>query len=204
MRCNTPYESLVDYQDCKLEQVAADEIRTHLGSCADCARMVADLGRLVPDLRGALAMPGPSQRAIEYARMLPRRLMEESRPSIGVRIASLMRDSRTRLGAAGARGEAPRAVQLLYEADSYLLHVWQERSSGQNWSIIGEALVREGGEPALVDSVLLTGSDGISQAALFTDDQFRLQGVANGAYRLQVSLPDADITVPYLLIGASD
>lgn len=203
-KCNIPLETLLDYQEGRLDAAATAQMQTHLTECAACAAQLSAFGRLLPSMREAHRYHA-SESALERARALYReRFQEAAAPSLSERIALVARllfDGRQNVALAGARGEAGESFHLVYGADGVDLDLWQEREVGGVWAMFGQAL-RADGEAMTPESVSLQGVDGVTRAATLEGSDFHLDAVSPGLYRLEIELPDAQIVVPELSIGA--
>jgi hypothetical protein len=203
-KCKIALETLLDYQEGRLDAAATAQMQTHISGCAACTAQLAAFGRLLPSMREAHQYHAPES-ALERARALYReRFQAAAAPSLSERIAlvaQLLFDGRQSVALAGARGEAGESFHLVYGAEGVDLDLWQERETGGAWATFGQAL-RADGEAMTPESVSLQGADGVTRAATLEGSDFHLDAVPPGRYRLEIELPGAQVVVPELSIGA--
>lgn len=199
IRCGITFETLVDLQEMRLDEQTTARVQAHLeAGCPECAARLAQIARTFSALAQAERIHAPES-ALERARALYReRFRAPERPSL---LARLLFDGRGQLALAGARGASAEAFHLVYQAKPYDIDLWQELTEEGGWYIMGQAL-RSEGEAVTPETVTLVADNGETRTATQEEGEFHLDAVEAGVYRLEVNLPDAQIIVPDLSIGA--
>jgi hypothetical protein len=200
MNCPS-FERLVDFLDKRLDEREAATVATHLAtSCAACAetRNWYDRVRLVAADDDSVAPPSwvfkRALRVFDTQRHRPR-LTER----IGQAIASLVFDSFARPALVGVRSTETSNRQLLYRAGDYSVDLQIAPSEHSRADLIGQVLKE--GEPSF-ESVsglnLEIARKGQVVFSVITDEmgEFKVSGIEQGVYDLQVQLPKGGITVP--------
>lgn len=203
-RCRIPFEAILDYQEGRAAGELAERIQAHLADdCANCRRHLARWERLLGVMKEADRWHAPEsvlERA--YAILEERYRPPAPVPSLTTRIARLLFDSRTNLALAGARGEAGQEVQLVYGTEGYDVNLWTEAQENGRWYLIGQALAHPDRTAVLPEQVLLTAQDGTNLTATLETNEFHLEALTPGVYVLHVQLPDCEIVVSDVTVGA--
>jgi hypothetical protein len=203
--CNLSFETLADYYEGRADAEASRRIRAHLeAGCAHCQSRLAWLTEFLPALHSATTAPepAPSEAALAYARNLIRgRTPVPARPSLPVRIAQLLFDSRQAPALAGARGEGGQTARSLYATDDHYIDLWEERAQEGHYYLIGQVLPKAGGDPLLPESALLIQADGRTLTAQSEGTEFHVPAAPAGTYQLRLRLGAAEILMPEVVIG---
>jgi anti-sigma factor RsiW len=191
-----PFCRLVDLVDGRLGAEDQAEIDQHLQICSRCASEGAWLGRVIGLMR-ADESKNPPAHVVAEAKRLFRTLSNPAGPGPRQQIAaSLHFDSMQAPAAMGLRAGASAERQMLFATEEYLVDL-RIAPSGELWIVSGQLLGAEAGE-----QVVLRGPIQMAQAPLNDTSEFVLPPAPPGSYTLTVRLPDADITIVDLELGA--
>jgi hypothetical protein len=134
--------------------------------------------------------------AIAAAKGIFQRSRQAASPAHRQLSAMLRFDSRHAPAPAGMRAAGQPDRQMLFAAAEFLLEL-RIASRGPLWVISGQLLGAEQGE-----QVELRGPAWMSQTPLNDVSEFMLPPVPSGSYTLTVQLPELDITIAGLELGA--
>jgi hypothetical protein len=197
------FETLADLEEGRLPQAEAARLGAHAGSCASCRERLGWLSSYLPTLRQALARetPQPSASAVAFARSLARRIpVSRPNPLVALRVARLVFDTR-HAAPSGARGERDGAVQRLFETESHVIDLWEEREASRQVYLIGQAHTRAEGAAAAPASATAIGMGGARQAARLDGAEFHFESLSPGNYHLHLCLPGEEALLMDLEIG---
>ena len=202
-RCPIRFATLADYHEGRADAQTSARVRAHLSAgCPACERRLAWLARVGDVLRASGALRHAPAPALERARALFReRSPTAARPFL---LARLVFDSRSVAAPAfAARGEENASVQLLFRTAEHDIDLWQERREDRSWYLIGQVLPRgEDAEAVAPGSAVLTDDGGAALAAVPEGSEFHLPAVPPGRYQLRLALPEGDVLVPDIVVGA--
>jgi hypothetical protein len=198
-RCRMPFESLVDYHDGRADDATAARIRDHISAgCAHCTSELAGIDKVLSTLAAAEdvhASEAVRQRAFNIFR---ERFMQPAKRSL---LARLVFDDRQDVAFAGARGDQAATFQMLFSTDEHDIDLYQERTDGGRWYVIGQVLPKQGGDPIVPETAVLTTQSGDTLTATMEPGEFHLAEAPAGIYSLRLILPDAEVTLPEVVVG---
>jgi anti-sigma factor RsiW len=192
-----PYGQLADYVDGDLPLVKRVDLETHLATCSRCSEELTHLEHLIRLMRTDTAEDAPSSvinRAVDLFRF---RKVTNSTTDLRRRIQAVLQfNSVGSAPAFGVRSGQPGAHQLLFSAAEYRIDLRIE-PSGQAWVVSGQVL---GGSTANGIAVL-KGPVDINQASINELNEFILQPVQAGSYKLLLNLGNFDVEMTEISIG---
>lgn len=200
---------MADYQEGRLDERAAAQVREHLEQeCLSCRQNLAWLQRTSTTLRQAHTVQVPRS-ALTRAHSLFR---ERFRPADAVPasssnpftawLARLQFDSRNSMPAlAGSRGAKREGTQLVYSTDIHDIDLFQELNAQGGWYLIGQVMPREGTAIIVPIEIILTERDGSRLAFIPQSEEFHLPSVPQGVYEISLHLADGEITLPSVGVG---
>ncbi len=202
MKCPS-FERLIDYLDNRLPEAEAAGVATHLAtSCADCAES-RDWYQLVRNAATSDDTVAPPPWVLKRAvRVFD---THRDRPKLAARIgqviAALVFDSFARPALAGVRSTETANRQLLYRAGDYSIDLQIAPSEHTRADLIGQILKE--GDPSF-ESVaglnfgIARGGETVFSALTDEMGEFKVSGIEQGIYDLQVELSEGSITVTNL------
>ena len=201
------FEQLIDYFDNRLEEAQASPVAEHLAAgCAACSETREWYAQLRETVATDDSVAPPAwvfKRAVrifDTERHSPR-LAER----IGNVLASLIFDSFARPALAGVRSSETTNRQLLYRAEDYGIDL-QIVPAGQNHAdLIGQVLRENDPTFESVSGLTLRfAREGKSLLSTVTDErgEFKINGIAQGVYDLQIELTEGTISVAELPVTA--
>ena len=207
MKCPN-FEQLIDYLDNRLEGAQASRVADHLATgCTDCGEIREWFAQLRDTVSSDDSVAPPAwvfKRAI--------RIFDTERHSpklaerIGNAIAALIFDSFARPALAGVRSTETANRQLLYRAEDYGIDLQILPAEQNHADLIGQVL-REN-DPTFESVAGLTlrfAREGKALLSTVTDErgEFKINGIKQGVYDLQIELPEGSISVAELPVTAS-
>lgn len=189
------YETLVDLVDGRIAPDQRAHYQSHLSHCQQCATELNRVQRLLTRMNRDTSRDAPPF-AIARALQLFKPLAVAP-PERHSWLALLRFDSGlSPMPAVGLRSEQATARQLLYNVNEYDLDLRIE-PSGATWSITGQLL-----GPTARGAVALVSAEQRWQEPLNDLGEFSFSTLAVGEYQLIVTLPEADIAIPSLMLGS--
>ncbi|HEV2471245.1 MAG TPA: hypothetical protein VGS41_01175 [Chthonomonadales bacterium] len=201
--CTLPFDVLVDYWEGAADSATAERARLHLlGGCAVCSRRLDEIGRLLPALRKSGQFIHAPEPLISAASSLYReRHSNDRQPSLQVLIARLVYDSFRSPALTGARGDASRSCQRLFETDLHDVDIWEESLEDGSSYLIGQVFPRSGGPSIRPGRVELIQAGDTSVDSVPESSEFHLSPIKAGTYDLRLMLPDCNILLSHLRVG---
>lgn len=190
-----PFARLVDWVEKRLPVETQSQVQTHLATCVQCQREVAQIERMLSTMRSDTAIDPPPAVVDRAVRLFDRRVAPT--PTLRQQIMATLRfDSLTMPLAFGTRSGAPAPRQILFNAGDYDLDLRITPSDQpEHWLLSGQLL----GAATAAGTVVCSGAT-THQAALSPLGEFALPPVAGGAYTLAVQLPDVEIMIGLLAL----
>jgi len=206
--CSVPFLEIVDYYEGRNGAAAQERVRQHLeNGCEDCRTRLTWIQQFLPALHSALAQEAISapEAALALARLIVRdRLPVHVLPPLRQRIAQLLFDSRRPLIPATARRPVGREAQALYATEDYYVEVWIEPMQEGGYYLIGQTVSRADRTPLRPQRVVLISPEGTRTSASLDGNEFHFAAVAEGLYRIGVSLDTEEVILPEVLVGEED
>jgi len=202
--CQIEFEQLLDFYEGRSHTTKAGALNRHVAAgCASCRSRLDWFAVFIPALHRAITeeLPIAPAHALERAWDIARDRQHTPGPSILVKLATLLFDSRQMQPAFGSRHAGLGDIQLVYSTDSHDVDLWQERQTRDGWYLIGQVVPRQGGEPISPEQVELTAPDGLRLTAVTEAREFRFADVPTGSYEIKLRVPDQDIVLPGVTIG---
>jgi hypothetical protein len=198
--CRMDYNTLLDYQEGRLDAATTERVRRHLQEgCTQCRRTLARLERLLSVLPEVDRLHAPAS-AIDRARVIYQECYHA--PERQPLMARLVFDSRTNLAFAGARCDESDAFQRLYVTDMHTIDLWEEKADANLWYLVGQVLLRGGRETVTLKGATLTPPYGAPLTATLETEEFHIHVIPAGVYQLLLHLSEDEIVVPDVVVGA--
>jgi hypothetical protein len=198
-KCRVGYEELLDFRDGRAEPPAAETLSAHLAAgCESCQTQLAQIDRLQSVMLEGELSSAPAHVLDRVKGLFRERFEKPARRSL---FAQLVFDSRSRLALSGARGAETGQIQVLYSTSEHDIDLWQERTPDGNWYVIGQVMPKEGGGPVQPASAFLRSARATIESTE-EGSEFHLAAIPAGSYALQIALPDVDVEVDGVTIGA--
>jgi hypothetical protein len=193
-------EDLLDYAENLAGASLRARVRAHLESgCEQCTEELQTWTRVVATLQADRAFT-PPETARQQAFALFERL--ERLPSLPERIlAALVFDSRRQFLSAGSRQEGSVSFELLFEAGGITIDLLCERERDQ-WQIAGQVHSEEAAPNEW--KVVSAGPGEQRETEMDASNEFRLSGIAPGAYTLTLLNRDQEIVLPDIVLSFPD
>lgn len=153
---------------------------------------------LEDDLKTALSaeLPTVPHAALDAARALFR---ERKRPP--VRVARPLFDGRGSLSLARDAGRSA-SFQRLFETETHLIDVWEERAASGASYLIGQVYDRVEGEALAVENAMLLADDGTTLPARIVGTEWHAEAVPVGEWSLHLWLDGETLVLDELEVGA--
>jgi hypothetical protein len=199
-QCRVTTEELLDLQEGRLDAHAAGRLRSHLaGGCQICEGLLAQTSRLLSVMGQGELNSAPDHVVARAQDLFRERFVKPARRSL---FAQLVFDSRSQLALSGARGAEGGQIRILYSTGEHDVDLWQERRPDGRWSMIGQVMPLPGGEPIFAETAVLEPADGPPMRAKREGAELHLEAVPAGKYSLRIVLPDAEIVMDDVVVGA--
>lgn len=190
-----PFEKIADLVDNRLGSEEHAQVLPHIKGCERCSQFRARLVATLRMMRDDKAEDAPPL-AISNAVGLFRSGKAPAASTFRRLLATLNFDSLQLTPAFGMRAGEPAERQLLFIAGENKVHL-QVSPSGEEWIVSGQVLgACAGGE------VEAKGTSGTANARLNESCEFTLPALAHGEYALTLRLPDTEIEIRALNLGA--
>ncbi len=115
-------------------------------------------------------------------------------------LAHLLFDSREGLSPARDSGGGT-SFQRLFETETHLIDLWEERSRGRSY-LIGQVYDKAEGAALAPESALLLSLEGTTLYASTEGTEWHLEGVPMGSWTVQLWLDDETIILDAVEVGA--
>lgn len=202
--CDLRFEMLFDYWEGKLDSLAADQVRQHLGSgCSECASALSWMQRVNVALHGSVPEVKAPRSAVARAYRIARETSraEHPRATLPGVLAWLVFDGRSSLALSGARTVAGMDFRSHYATREHDIDIWQEQTQGDLWYLIGQVLPRAGGDSIVPVRVSLLATDGSERSLAPQSAEFHVPDLKVDTYRVEVDLPGESIIIPDFDVG---
>ena len=190
-------EQLADLIDGRETPESRGQLMAHIAECRQCSTEYQRLEHLITLMKTDRAENAPRDVLANVVNLFPRRA--ESRPPSLVRrlLAALSFDSLTTAPAFGVRSGQSASRQLVYtvEGSDIDLRLTPEED---RWIVSGQ-LLRENCAAARVE---IDGASGSAATALNDSCEFTLPPLPQGDYLLRIMMPDLEIEISHLDLGA--
>lgn len=189
------FEVLVDVAEGRTDSAFSTDAQSHLANCDQCRTTLKSVERIVAAMRNDELQAPPAyvtERALQVFR--------PSEPPIsaietGLRsLLALLRFDSGLTPAYGMRSSPGQDRQLFFTVDEFDIDVRLEHNAGA-WRVEGQLL---GGDAA--GTAELAGAEHHYTGELNDLGEFVFAGVRPDSYRLHITLPDVEISVPELVL----
>jgi hypothetical protein len=192
---HVPFEKIADLVEGRLVSEERTQALSHVADCSDCSLVRTRLERCVELIADDRSESAP-EFAVSRAVALLRTRKSETPARIRRWLANLSFDSFSMAPAYGLRAGESAERQLLFTAGENQIQL-QVSQSGEDWVVVGQVL-----GPCAGGEIEIQGAAGTATAVLDESCEFTLPPLAGGEYALTVRLPDAELEVPGLKLGA--
>lgn len=190
-------EQLADLIDGRETQERRGQLLAHISECRQCSTEYRRLEHLIALMKTDRAESAPRDVLAQVVNLFPQ--WAESRPPSLVRrlMAALSFDSLTSAPAFGVRSGQAASRQLVYSAEGNDIDL-RVTAEEDRWIVSGQ-LLRENCAAARVE---IDGASGSASTALNDSCEFTLPPLPRGDYLLRILMPDLEIEIPHLDLGA--
>jgi hypothetical protein len=205
MRCPS-FEQLIDSFDNALSEPDATRVAAHLASGCPACNETRDWYQQLRNVTASDDSVAPPAWVFKRAVRISDRALYRRNPgtTIGDLIASLVFDSFARPTLAGVRSMETVNRQLLYRAGDYSIDLQIVPSERARAELIGQVLKESDPGFKSVSSLKLNGARaGRVFFSATTDDkgEFRISGIEQGVYDLQIESAEGSITLADIQVG---